>query len=89
VTHVLGCHVEMTSTPRRDYPLGATYQPHEAPWPMTVAQLVAVRDAARSVADRRGAHVFDDVAIWNGPCHGAALRQVARGLWSRLRPPRP
>jgi len=89
VTHVLGCHVEMTSTPRRDYALGTTYQPHEAPWPMSVAQLVAVRDAARSLAGKPGAHTYDDFAIWNGPCHAAALRQVARGLWGRLRPPRP
>jgi hydroxyacylglutathione hydrolase len=87
VTHVLGCHVEMTSTPGRDYPLGTTYQPDEAPWPMTVAQLVAVRDAARSLAGKAGAHGYDDFAIWNGPCHAAMLRQVARGLWSRVRPP--
>ena len=79
--------------PRRDdqhsrprLPLGTTYQPHEAPWPMSVAQLVAVRDAARSLAGKPGAHTYDDFAIWNGPCHGAALRQVARGLWGRLRP---
>lgn len=89
VTHVLGCHVEMSRTPGRDYALGSTYQPDEAAWPMTVAQLVDVRDCARSVADRPGAHVFGTFAIWNGPCHGAALRQVARGLWARVRPPRP
>ena len=85
VTAVLGCHVEMTSTPGRDYPLGATWQPDEAPLPMTVAQLVAVRDAARSVADRPGAHPFDDVVIWNGPCRGAALRHQARLTAYRLR----
>jgi hypothetical protein len=79
----------MTSTPGRDYALGTTYQPREAAWPMSVAQLVAVRDAARSLAGKAGAHTYDDFAIWNGPCHGAALRQVARGLWGRLRPPRP
>ena len=85
VTAVLGCHVEMTTTPGRDYPRGATWQPDEARLPMTVAQLVAVRDAARSVADRPGAHTFDDVVIWNGPCRGAALRHRARLAAYRLR----
>lgn len=85
VTAVMGCHVEMSSTPGRDYPVGATWQPDEAPLPMTVAQLAAVRDAARSVADRPGAHAFDDVVIWNGPCRGAALRHLARLTAYRLR----
>jgi hypothetical protein len=44
--------VEMTRTPRRDYPLGATYQPDEPPLPMTVRQLEQVRDAAMAVAHR-------------------------------------
>ena len=88
VTHVLGCHVEMTSTPGRDYPIGTTYQPDEAPWPMTVEQLHAVRDAARSLAGKPGAHRYDDFAIWNGPCRLATARQLLRTLWARVRPPR-
>ena len=84
VTHVMGCHVEMTTTPGRDYPLGTTYQPDEASLPMTVEQLKAVREAAYTVADQPGAHQFDDFAIWNGPCRGAALRQIARTLTNRL-----
>ena len=84
VTHVMGCHIEMTRTPGRDYPLGALYQPDEPPLQMTVAQLVAVRDAARSVAARPGAHTFDDFIIFNGPSRSAVVRQVARGAWRRL-----
>jgi glyoxylase-like metal-dependent hydrolase (beta-lactamase superfamily II) len=85
VTHVMGCHIEMTRTPGKDYPLGSTYQPDEPPLPMTVEQLIAVRDAAHSVANRPGAHYFDDFAIFNGPCRGAMLSQMARGLWARTR----
>jgi glyoxylase-like metal-dependent hydrolase (beta-lactamase superfamily II) len=84
VTRVMGCHVEMTRTPRRDYPIGATWQPDEAPLPMTVAQLVAVRDAAASVADRPGRHVFDDVIIFHGPCLRSMPAELARSLCSRL-----
>jgi glyoxylase-like metal-dependent hydrolase (beta-lactamase superfamily II) len=29
VTQLLGCHVEMTGRPGRDFPIGATYQPGE------------------------------------------------------------
>jgi len=66
VTHVMGCHIEMSRSPGRDYPIGTTYQPDEPPLPMTVAQLRAVRDAAISVADRPGIHVFNDFIIYNG-----------------------
>jgi glyoxylase-like metal-dependent hydrolase (beta-lactamase superfamily II) len=85
VTRVMGCHIEMRATPRRDYAIGETYQPDEAPLPMTVEQLVAVRDAARSVARRPGRHVFDDFIIFHGPCLTAMPAQLARSLWSRLR----
>jgi hydroxyacylglutathione hydrolase len=85
VTSVMGCHVEMTSAPRRDYPIGETWQPDERALPMTVDQLVAVRDAARSVADRPGRHVFDDFIIFHGNCARSIPGSIARGLWSRLR----
>jgi hydroxyacylglutathione hydrolase len=85
VTHVLGCHIEMTTTPRRDYPLGAKYQPNEPPLQMSVAQLEAVRDAAHAVAGSPGAHRFDDFIIFNGRCTGELLRQVARAMVRRVR----
>lgn len=83
VTHVMGCHIEMTSTPGRDYPIGSKYQPDEPPLQMTVAQLLAVRDAAKEVADRPGAHSFSEFIIFNGPCKPAVLRQLARGMWRK------
>lgn len=88
ITHVMGCHIEMTRTPRRDYPMGTVYQPEEPPLQMSTGQLAAVRDAAAAVADRPGAHMFDDFAIFNGPCVLPVIRQLARGLWGRVRPPR-
>ena len=70
VSQVMGCHIEMTTTPGVDYPIGTTYQPDEAPLPMTVAHLMAIRDAAAQVADepataeQPGIHVFDDFIIY-------------------------
>jgi hydroxyacylglutathione hydrolase len=84
VTWVLGCHVEMTSRPRRDYPIGTKYQPDEHALPMTTADLAAVLRAAESVADKPGATVFDDFVIYHGPCQGDVLRQAARSLLNQL-----
>ncbi len=83
--HVLGAHIEMTRTPGRDYPLGTTYQPKEPALQMTVDQMRAVRDAAKSVADLPGAHTFDDFIIFNGPSRAAVAQQVTRSMWARLR----
>jgi hydroxyacylglutathione hydrolase len=85
VTHVLGCHVEMTREPRRDYPFGCRYQPEEPPPQMTVGQLRALRDAAVSVADRPGVHRFDDFVIYHGMGLRNQLPLVARGLVGRVR----
>jgi len=84
VTHVMGCHIEMTGKPGRDYPLGSKYQPDEPPLQMTVAQLVAVRDAARAASGKPGVHTCDDFIIFNGPCKGAVVRQLVRGTLRRL-----
>jgi hypothetical protein len=51
---------------------------------MTVAQLVAVRDAAASVATARGVHAFDDFIIYNQPGWRERLRLLARGLRQRV-----
>ena len=84
VTYVMGCHIEMSRRPGRDYPIGSTYQPDEPALQMTTAQLLAVRDAARSVAARPGVHRFDDFIIFNGPCRAAVIRQLARTTWRRI-----
>jgi hydroxyacylglutathione hydrolase len=88
ITHVLGSHIEMTREPGRDYPLGCRYQPDEPSLPMTVAQLAAVRDAARSVAGRPGAHRFHDFLICNGPYRHYIVPMMLRSLRARIMPSR-
>jgi len=87
VTHVMGCHIEMTREPGHDYPVGCRYQPDERPLQMTVRQLVGLRDAARSVKDKPGAHTFDDFLILNGPARRYIVPLLARALWGKVRPP--
>jgi hydroxyacylglutathione hydrolase len=84
VTHVLGCHIEMTADPGRDYPLGATYQPHERALPMTVDQLKDVRAAAASVAGKQGCHRFDDFVIYNQPGTRDQMSLMAHGLLHKV-----
>jgi glyoxylase-like metal-dependent hydrolase (beta-lactamase superfamily II) len=84
VRHVLGCHIEMTRAPGRDYPIGTRYQPDEPPLPMTLDQLRAVRDAAHAAADRQGVHVHDDFVVCHLGSTAANLRLLARSLRQRL-----
>lgn len=92
VLHVLGCHVEMTRRPGRDYALGSRYQPDEPSPFMTVGQLQNVRDAFRTVAHRPGIHRFDDVVVCIGegprvlvPLQARALLEQARWRLGLLR----
>ena len=85
VTSVMGCHIEMTTTPGVDYPLGTRYQPDEPPLEMSVDQLHAVRNAAHRVKDAPGVHVFDTFSIFNGRCVWGIVRQLARANVNRLR----
>jgi glyoxylase-like metal-dependent hydrolase (beta-lactamase superfamily II) len=85
VSHVMGCHIEMSRRPGRDYPMGTKYQPDEPPLQMTTAQLHAVRDAARAAATKPGVHVHDDFIIFNGTGRLATVKLLARTLLQRLR----
>ncbi|MFD3493495.1 MBL fold metallo-hydrolase [Streptomyces sp. NPDC058690] len=66
VTHVLGCHIEMTDEPGVDYPVRTTYQPDEPPLQMTVSQLRSIREAMDEIGGRPGRHVFPGFIICNG-----------------------
>lgn len=84
VRRVLGCHIEM-SRDGGDYPLGARYQPREAPLPLTFADLVAVRDAARAAGSRPGVHPAGPALLWYGPCRAATASHLLRLLAGRVR----
>jgi hydroxyacylglutathione hydrolase len=85
ITHVMGCHIEMTRRPGRDYPVGCRYQPDERPLQMTVEQLIELRDRSCRVADRPGAHTFDDFVILNGPARRYIVPLLARAIWGKVR----
>jgi len=66
VRHILGCHIEMTRAPGRDYKIRTTYQPDEPPLEMTVGQLRDVLRAVAGIDGQPGVHVFDDFIVYNG-----------------------
>lgn len=85
VTHVMGCHIEMSGEPGRDYPMGATYQPDEPPLQMTVDQLRAVRDATRATAGKTGIFRHDDFIIVSGMGVRNVVPLLFRSRLHRLR----
>jgi len=84
VAAVLGAHIEMAAQPFRDFPLGSIRHPDEAPLPLTIRDLHAIKEAATRVAGRPGAHRFANFIIWNGPCRREAAAQFGRLLLSRI-----
>ena len=64
VTHVLGCHIEMTNQPGVDYPVRTTYQPDEPPLQMTTDHLRDVRRAVDEIGDRPERRAFADFIIF-------------------------
>lgn len=64
VTHVIGCHIEMTTTAGVDYPVLTTYQPDEPPLEMSVEHLRAVQSAMREAGPEPVRYVCDDFILW-------------------------
>jgi hypothetical protein len=61
---VLGCHIEMTTTPGEDYPVGWTYQPDEPPLELTAGHLTQLQDTLRANDLKPGRYVLPDMIIW-------------------------
>ena len=63
ISHILGCHIEMTISSGVDYPVRTTYQPDERHLQMTTPQLTDIQAAVRQVHGRPGRHVFPDFIL--------------------------
>src|SRR5580658_4879441 len=64
VTHILGCHVEQSTTPYVDYPVGTAYQPSELPLEMSRAHLLEMNDALQQMKGSRERIFLRDFTIW-------------------------
>lgn len=63
VTYLLGCHIEMTTTPGVDYPVGWSYQPDETPLELTVDHLQQLQSTLRAHNLRPGRYVLPQVIV--------------------------
>lgn len=64
VVHLLGAHIENTSTPYLDYPEGTKFQPDEHSLELGRAHLLELQDALRHMGSRLERHSYRDFTIW-------------------------
>ncbi len=64
VTHILGTHVEQSSTPFEDYPVGTTYQPQEHALALSRGALLELNEAVRAMGDKPVRLALRDFTIW-------------------------
>ncbi len=64
VTHLLGTHIENTSTPFQDYPLGTVDQPHEHELQLNRAHLLALDAALDAMPGQLARSVLKDFTVW-------------------------
>ena len=63
VSHLLGCHIEMTRTPGQDYPVGWTYQPDEPPLQLTPDHLAQIQSTLKAHDGEPGRYVLPEMII--------------------------
>jgi hydroxyacylglutathione hydrolase len=63
VTHLLGCHIEMTTTPGVDYPAGWSYQPHEPPLELATDHLGQIQATLKAHDFQPGRYVLPRMII--------------------------
>ena len=85
VKYLLGCHIEMTTTPFKDYVIKAKYQPHEPPLQMTIEQLNTIKEKARQLENKDGIYRYDDFILWIGYNNFQAMKQLLKSYFYNLR----
>jgi glyoxylase-like metal-dependent hydrolase (beta-lactamase superfamily II) len=64
VTHILGCHIEQSSTPYLDYPVGTAYQPDEHPLSLSRAHLLEMNEALQEMKGTPRRLALTEFTIW-------------------------
>lgn len=63
IAHILGAHIEMTSTAGMDYPIGTTFQPNEHVLQLPAAQLTELNNALKAIGTTPKREVHDSFII--------------------------
>jgi len=64
VAHILGCHIEQSSTPFVDYPVGTKYQPKEHSLELGRAHLLELLAGLEAMKGKPARALFRDFTIW-------------------------
>ncbi len=78
VTHVLGAHVEETSTPYLEYPFGTIYQPDEHSLALSRAHLLELQATLLAMGDQPVTKAMSDYTI--SPCDAACWKVLVAKL---------
>ncbi|MET3804908.1 glyoxylase-like metal-dependent hydrolase (beta-lactamase superfamily II) [Nakamurella sp. UYEF19] len=63
ISHVIGCHIEMSTSAGQDYPMGFSFHPDEHPLELTVAHLHHIRATLDENGRRAGRYVLPELII--------------------------
>jgi glyoxylase-like metal-dependent hydrolase (beta-lactamase superfamily II) len=63
VSYLLGCHIEMTTTPGVDYPVGWSYQPDETPLELTTDHLGQIQATLKAYDLQPGRYVLPQLIV--------------------------
>jgi hydroxyacylglutathione hydrolase len=63
VSYLLGCHIEMSTKPGVDYPVGWTYQPDEPPLELTTEHLQEIQRTLEAHDQQPGRYVLPQMII--------------------------
>jgi hydroxyacylglutathione hydrolase len=64
VAHILGCHIEQSSTPYVDYPTGTVYQPHEHSLELGRAHLLELMSALEALQGKPARVSLRDLTVY-------------------------
>ena len=64
IAHILGNHIEQSSTPFVDYPVGTMYQPNEHEVALSRGALLELDDAVKSMHGTPRRYVMRDLSVW-------------------------
>jgi glyoxylase-like metal-dependent hydrolase (beta-lactamase superfamily II) len=64
VSHIVGCHIEQSSTPFVDYPVGTQYQPHEHTLQLGRGELIELLAGLEAMHGKPERAWFRDFTIW-------------------------
>lgn len=78
VAYILGNHIEETSTPFLDYPVGSIYQPDEHIWQLSRGDLLELQDALTSMHGHPRRLAMSDFTIWPSPTDAAQKAAVQK-----------